>query len=236
MLSSFAQSWRDAVRDVVLIVVSITIAFAVDAWWDARAERGVERAHLQALLTEFQSIEMTLTRELEVVRDSERATHAILERVASRAEISADSLARLINTSFNVGAPAFAGGALVSLLGSGDLSLIRDTELSAALAGWPLLNDRMLESSRLLTRNREEEITDYFVSVGVPISRIASNLEWLEIPESRFALVTRPLLEDPAFESMFISRATRSRFLADAYVAGLEEARRIVGLLQQHLA
>jgi hypothetical protein len=34
LLARFAETWRDAIRDIVLIVLSIIIAFSVDTWWE----------------------------------------------------------------------------------------------------------------------------------------------------------------------------------------------------------
>ena len=53
LLDRFATTWRDAGRDVVLIVVSIMIAFALDAWWDGLGERKAQREQVEALRSEF---------------------------------------------------------------------------------------------------------------------------------------------------------------------------------------
>jgi len=110
-LASFAESWRDAVRDVLLIVVSIVIAFAVDAWWEELGERRQERGHLEALLAEFSVVRAGLDTQLAQIERSRQATEQILRLTGpSPSDVSADSLARLINDSFNIGAFPSSGG------------------------------------------------------------------------------------------------------------------------------
>jgi len=87
----------------------------------------------------------------------------------------------LIDHSFDVGTFPSSGGALQALLGSGRLSLIRSDSLSALLAEWPTLRDNIASNAELQVLNREAEIQDYLVQAGVPISRIASTLGWLDI-------------------------------------------------------
>lgn len=235
-LKGFAESWRDAVRDVALIVVSIIIAFSVDAWWEGRGERRDERDHLEALLAEFEGIHLELDAHLGEVTRSRGATEQILRLTGpSPPEMSADSLARLINHSFNVGVFASEGGALQALLASGGLSLIRSDSLSALLAEWPSLRESIGADVDLLVLNREQEIQDYLVQVGIPISRIASNLEWLDIPETKFDFDARTLLASVALESMFVTRVVRLRFLEEAYLIAQAHVAETVRLLQANL-
>ncbi len=150
-LARFAESWRDATRDVVLIVVSIIIAFAVDAWWEELAEQRQEQDHLAALLAEFEVVRLGLDAQLSAVARSRGATEEILRLTGpSPSSVSADSLAGLINDSFNLGVFASAGGALQALLASGGLSLIQSDSLSALLAEWPRLRESIAANEELL--------------------------------------------------------------------------------------
>ena len=42
------------VAEGLVVIASILIAFALDAWWDRQAERRVEEAHLHALRSDYQ--------------------------------------------------------------------------------------------------------------------------------------------------------------------------------------
>jgi hypothetical protein len=223
-------------RDVVLIVVSIIIAFAVDAWWDELGEKRQEQDHLAALFAEFEVVRQQLDAQLFLVARSRGATEEILRLTGpSPPHVAADSIAGLINDSFNVGVFASAGGALQALLASGGLSLIQSDSLSALLAAWPSLRASIAANEEILVLNREEEIQDYLVQAGVPISRVASNLDWLDIPQTKFDLDAATLLSSVEMESMFVTRIIRLTLLNEAYTAAQEHVSKILRFLDLEL-
>ncbi len=71
--------------------------------------------------------------------------------------------------------------------------------------------------------------------MGIPISRIAGNLEWLDIPETKFDFDARTLLASVALESMFVTRVVRLRFLEEAYLIAQAHVAETVRLLQANL-
>jgi len=214
LLSRFAESWRDALRDMVLIVVAILIAFALDAWWDGRADRSREGAHLQALLGEFQATSDRLEALLDALEGSIEATYEILELMGpSPPDISPDVLGELLIRSLDVGLFSPEGGAVQALLASGELALLRSDSLSVLLAGWPVLADAIRIDSERLALNRDERISDGLLRVGAPASNIARLNERVRIPEGKFRLDPRAVLGDVGLERVFVSRARRSQFL-----------------------
>ena len=76
ILDRVAKTWGDAARDVVLIVVSILIAFALDAWWQDRAERRVESEQIAALRSEFETARDTLKSMSEYLRGTTQGGQA----------------------------------------------------------------------------------------------------------------------------------------------------------------
>ena len=54
-MSQSGKTWRRLATEMVAIVGSILLAFAIDAWWDDVQLRQDERAALQQLREEFQS-------------------------------------------------------------------------------------------------------------------------------------------------------------------------------------
>ena len=89
--------------------------------------------------------------------------------------------------------------------------------------------------AELLVQNREEEIQDYLVQTGIPTSRIASNLEWLDLPRSRFDFDPIVVLSSVAVESMFVNRIVRLRFLEDAYRTAFAHVSETIRLLRSGL-
>jgi uncharacterized membrane protein affecting hemolysin expression len=77
-LERFAKRWRDARRDVVLIVVSILIAFTLDAWWDGLRERRAQSEQLATLWSEFITARRTLASVADAPERSGQATNDLL--------------------------------------------------------------------------------------------------------------------------------------------------------------
>jgi hypothetical protein len=236
ILSRIGVAWRDAVRDIILIVVSILIAFALDAWWDDQLDRQRERAHLETLLAEFHANRDRLEGFLGQVNDSFDSTLQVLALMGpAPQEISPDVLTSLINESFDVGTFTPHGGAVEALLASGELSLIQNHELSAMLSQWPVASNLLHDLAESQARNREE-LHIYLARSGVPVSRIAENLDWLEIPRSKFEFDPESVLVDMGIETYLVSRAVRLGFLRDQYTAALKSAEAIITLLETDLS
>lgn len=143
--------WLRVVTEGAVIVVSILLAFGIDAWWDSAKERSEESLVLGALRVEFQQNLSSL-----------RAIHGIhvryatelgnlLDRVSSAREGATlqipDSLLRAL-VSFRTADPAM--GTLNTLLASGRIGLIKSQDLQRALAGWPAAVEDAAEDERLV--------------------------------------------------------------------------------------
>jgi len=230
------MAWRDAFRDVFLIVISILIAFALDAWWNDQLDRKREFNHVQTLLVEFQANRERLKIYLNRVDQSFDATMEVLALMGpSPVEISTNRLADFINESFNVGTFSPHGGAVQAVLASGELSLLQNHELAALLSQWPVLTNSLHDLAEFQATNREE-MHYYLVQLGVPVSRIAENLTWLDLPRSKFEFDAEKVLSDVGIETYFVSRAVRIGFLRQKYASALEAAEAIISLLENDLS
>jgi hypothetical protein len=135
---SFRGSFGRLFLEGVAIIVSILLAFSIDAWWDGHQERQEEERLLIALLDEFRENKELL----EEARIHHRAVEqAELELMALAADtspdISPDSLDQLIGEiNWWWSATKFSTGALNSVVLAGKLHLIRNEELRREVAGW----------------------------------------------------------------------------------------------------
>lgn len=121
-----------------MIVLSILLAFGIDAWWDEAQDRREERLALLALHEEFRANLSHLSAAHEV----HRAFAADLTRLeallaASPSGESLEVVDSLLVPLISFRTPDPATGTLNTLLASGRIDLIRDQELQQALAGWP---------------------------------------------------------------------------------------------------
>lgn len=151
-LERVGVSWRSSARDVLLIVVSILIAFALDAWWDGRVARVEERIVLGAIRGDFRAARL----ELDSVmarndRDAALITAMLSMDRPSLDGIGPDSASKLL-------APAVFGGltfdpsmgAVQALLTGGLLNQIQNKPLAATLAAWPGAIDEIEEDQEFL--------------------------------------------------------------------------------------
>ena len=139
-------NWPRILIEGVVIVASILLALAADAWWDSVQERAVERRILGAIRAEFET-------NLEILAKTRRSHRLALS--ATQTVISASQLdsfdaddpeasipSRVIST------PHYnpANGALATAIGSGQIGLIGNIELRNRLAGWDaIISDLIID-------------------------------------------------------------------------------------------
>jgi hypothetical protein len=133
MNKSYSRTWLGFLAEGLVVIASILLAFAIDAWWDRRGEQEREAEVLAALEHEMiqnkQGIETTL-------ESHDRTHQAALAFLGSTPEeigsLSADSAAVLGSWLFRV--RVFTP--LEGVMNGEELSAIRDPELRLALATW----------------------------------------------------------------------------------------------------
>jgi len=148
-----------ALSEGAVIVGSILLAFAIDAGWDAYRERADEQAVLASLEAEFTSNLETLER---VIRRHEgfAARAAELEAMSDDA-VRAIPAERIEDYERAMGQwMTFEprGGVLSSLVGDGQLGLIRNDSLRDALVEWLQRLDDSAEEAGMLVRASERII------------------------------------------------------------------------------
>ena len=74
---------RDSVREGLVVVISILVAFWLDAWWDYRGALRQEDEIVDALEAEFASNRTRLERDIEDVRDYTAAAQRLLSAAKS---------------------------------------------------------------------------------------------------------------------------------------------------------
>jgi hypothetical protein len=139
------------VPEGILIIVSILIAFAIDAWWEDRQDRAEEARILTALRAEFQENADRLPRYIGIREtDAELAGLLVQEiqevGVGAKILVTAEQLmAFTVHGSFDA-----VRGAFDAMLQSGDLRYIENKELRERLVRWPSLIADAVENDYFL--------------------------------------------------------------------------------------
>ena len=126
---------RRLLAEGVVIVISVLLALAADAWWDRRQEDQAVDQHLRALQRDFGQMQARMDSVLGQTNQNIDASQMILGRITPEAPpIPADSLywAFIDLVDYAVFSPSTA--AYASLTATGQIELLEDVELKRLLA------------------------------------------------------------------------------------------------------
>jgi hypothetical protein len=178
----------------VLIVVSILIAFAIDAWWEERGDRTEEQRVLTALRAEFQENAERLPRYIEAGEFAAAEAARLIQAIQDAAEggrivVTPEQLMAL--TAFGSFDPV--RGAFDAMLQSGELRYIRNQALRSRLVRWPSLIADAVENDYFLRSTAGPRAFDYLskrVDLGLAdmIVECETQIPREECPSAEFEL------------------------------------------------
>ena len=130
-----SDSKRRWAIEAVVIVLSILLAFAIDAWWDERQETVQTERMLQSMAEDFRS---NLTEAREVI-ERHRTRRELVTRLAGMDDaqiraLPADSFGVYYAALYDPRSFDPATATIDALVGSGDLDLVEDEELRLLLS------------------------------------------------------------------------------------------------------
>lgn len=150
----------DALRDLIVVVVSILAALWLESWWQDRQSRAEETLLLAGLRTEFVANRAQLVEKIAVwagIVEAAEIAHRLMRKPLDEAAIAEAQTALVDISLMSFFDPR--QGQLSSLISSGKLGLVHSPGLRAKIADWPsLVADLDLERAIAL-----HDITDgYF--------------------------------------------------------------------------
>jgi hypothetical protein len=157
--------WPQIFAEGAAIVVSILLAFGIDASWDQWQEHREEQRILGSLLDELKSNQAHLAERVQWQKDVMLATRQLLNEAAtSNSTLSSDSIDYLVGSAswFN-NASTFEMSAVDAVILGGNLSIVENETLRQRITGW----------SREVVRVTQTERQDYdiFSDVWMPFLR-----------------------------------------------------------------
>ena len=228
-------SWRRILIESVAVVLSILLAFAIDAWWDTSQRRDQERALLQGLFTDFEEARSNLRLRIATSRRLHRNAQAlrILVNVGAEAESLRVPDSLLIAV---IGGPTYdpATPTLDAALASGEVGLVRNAAIRREMARWQEILSDTYESEVEVRRSgadRVEPLLSRDIALG-PLFDQVLGWEAGEVTLDGESLIV-PSLE---LEGALAARVFYNGFAAE----GLEELsatlERLLGLISAELA
>ena len=230
--------WKRLFVEAAAIVASILLAFAIDAWWDARLERIEERRILVSLKAEFLSNAERIPWFIERHQKTADYTLALLNAMkAAEPGTTLNYPAAKFMQVLEYNSTDPQRGALDAILQSGELRYISNPAIRERLAAWPRLVVDATENEDLL-RNLWEPML---------VEALAKDVDLTIIDDVDDACFEEPTLEQCAALEISLPRNTvvmaylrptggYAREAARELGLLVEEANEIIDLINQDLS
>jgi hypothetical protein len=230
--------WFRIGAESVAIVLSILLAFAIDAWWDYRQDRADEISILSELEAEYAAFSETIARRIGFYGAVVARLEWLLNEAPTLEEPPLDRLDDALGAV--VGAPTFDFSSEVTdgLVATGRLAMIRSPELRRHLSRWERVSREATDDEDVVRDYLRATVVPFLASRGVPIGRAFATwregswgLERAGEAEARTAY--RALVRDPEFRTLATWRYDWALSSADDARDLLEEVEAILRLVRE---
>ena len=168
MINTKQIPWMRIITEGCVIVVSILLAFAIDAWWSERIEREQEREHLLAMRSEFQSSIEGLNGVYSSIQQHAKTIEELIIELKSVEHGQSILVSAERMGSVNVWRTTdVSTSTLTALMSSGNLNQLSNPALRSALAGFPAVLLDMTEDEIVSQRFAEQVMSTYLVKAGL---------------------------------------------------------------------
>jgi len=180
--------WGQVGVELLLLVFGILIALAIDDWMQDRRDAQTERQNLDGIVRDLDR-DLLVLKEFGAYHDSQTADGIMVYRaLRSEADVKdkegvAQAVSRLISRrTLRLSHPTYS-----NLVGTGSISLIRNTELRDRIVGLYEANERW---ATIIDRNNlvfvDQMFAEYLLSSGLIAPRPTNSLQSLQRLDAQF--------------------------------------------------
>lgn len=212
-------NWQRGIQwflaEFLVVVLGILVALGLNGWWTDRVERAQERDLLLGLQVEFEANLALFDRTADLHRETIEQSRQLIELTGPNPGDIDLSMINNILFPLLSEIPSFhpALGEIEAMLGAGQLGLIRNDQLRAAVAGWP--------GALAVLRETEDEMRSDvvqgfypYMTTRFPLVTLDSSLGFIDTPRpSRFPADYAALLSDVEFENHVENRWVMAKFI-----------------------
>jgi len=201
--------WKRLAAEVTAIIVSILLAFAIDAWWEDRGDREAEQLLLKRLRADFVEMQAAIKFLEEEHREASSACVALLnfpdgEPLPATPEVDRMiAIVFLTSRTFNPGS-----GAVAAFLSSEGAKLVHNQPLADLLLSWSGLVEELQEEDTYLQKGVAERWIPFLesrVNLGPYIATYGELVE--DLPSHVTTPTSRPpLIVDQVFVNNVLDR------------------------------
>jgi hypothetical protein len=229
--------WIRLFSEATAIVVSILLAFSIEAWWEGRQLAEEEQSALLQLRSEF-------IRNVEILEDK-RNNHVAVEQSMltllqyitdrkaedlSQATVLNDLDKAIIRWTFEA-----ETSVLSSLIGSGKLSIIQSDMLRNALGGWPAKIQDVVEDEMAIWNFTGSDFVPYLYDKSSFRTMYNSNEPTRQVGVGPYATDVEEILADRMFENLALRKLALTRDVLDGYDVLTEYAKNVVNMIDIEL-
>ena len=129
------QSWLTLVLELAVVVVGIFLGLQVDSWNDARKDRVLEQQYLASLKADFQVDIEELDEAIALAKSRAQLGRLLISSInKERVEGNPTEFIWAVYSSFLLNYPSYTRTTIDDLLSTGNLQILQDTKLKAAVA------------------------------------------------------------------------------------------------------
>lgn len=202
--------WKRLAAEAAAIVVSILLAFSIDAWWDDRIEAEAELWLLERLQTDFTEMFDDLSVAYADHKRTADACLTLLEMSASDPSLPITrEVDEMVGIVFLVARTFNPGSGAVEIFLTSDMSrLVRNRPLADLLIRWSALVDELVEEEAQMIKGVSERWAPFLASRTdvTPFLGLRDSV-FAGIPGADHASTERtPLVADAAFRNEVMDR------------------------------
>jgi hypothetical protein len=228
MLSLQSRSARWFLAEVIVVVIGILLAIAIDAWWQERQMRSDEQEILAGLRSEFLAHHKTLTRNLAANLLGTQSLYDFLELQETRQPQATKQI--VLDVLFDMSSPFttdLGSGTLNALLGAGRLENLTSRKLRTQLAAW----DGVFGEVRDDEANGSKMVFEMYIP-----HLVQQNYVWTEIEQgSGNTPVINRMLTDPTLRHLVTIRADTKVHLTGEFQQAIAAADDIILELEKSI-
>ncbi len=222
----------------VAIILSILLAFAIDAGWDEIKERNQEKAFLVSLLSDFTETRSRIDESIDAhMKFIDLARQLLDYHSDDTPNIEPEALEEMLSAVFfNWESLYLPSGSRDALFASGDIEIIDNEELREMLAAWPSLVADANEDDILIASDVMNNLAPYLQRKirTRNVVRI-SNSDAAELIPRIESVNYDAVWNDPLFENLVTFRIVNESFALDENDRLSEAVDEIIRVIQKEL-
>ena len=129
------QSWLTLVLELAVVVIGIFLGLQADSWNEARKDRVLEQQYLASLKADYQADIDELDESIALAKSRAQLGRVLISSIdKDRVEGDPNEFIWAVYSSFLLNYPSYTRATINDLLSTGNLQLIQDINLKAAIA------------------------------------------------------------------------------------------------------